>query len=361
MADAEEVAKLLAYEFLREGRYSAAHGPVEVRSLAQAVAVADADEVIEEARESFGGIVVQSVGYEVGKDNPSVHIYLMNGSQKLIKSLPKSVDGVPIKGHRMGPVTVRPDAASSSTNHGYLFERNNRIACGSSCAPTSESSTGTLGALVRRNGSQNIYLLSNNHVLAGCNHVPSGQPVLSPSSSDGRPTMRAPGEVGRHELIHELRSGDPNFVNPCDSDLALARATNPALLTSWQGDVADGYDTPTNTSTPLSGMAVKKFGRTTGLTRGFVEALVPTPIPIGYNSKNFKGVVWFQDVWTVHSTTDAFALPGDSGSLVVTEDGSAAVGLVFAASRNGDYAWIIPMPSIVNSFGGLALVGGHGI
>jgi hypothetical protein len=35
MATAEEVANRLAYEFLRNGNYSAAAGPVEVPSLAQ--------------------------------------------------------------------------------------------------------------------------------------------------------------------------------------------------------------------------------------------------------------------------------------------------------------------------------------
>ena len=122
----------------------------------------------------------------------------------------------------MGPIVVRPDAAASATNHGLLFERGGRICCGSSCAPTSENCSGTLGALVKTTQSPHIHLLSNNHVFAGCNHVPRGQPILAPSSADGRPTMRAPTRFAAHDLIHELRSGDPNFVNPCDADLALA-------------------------------------------------------------------------------------------------------------------------------------------
>jgi hypothetical protein len=172
--------------------------------------------------------------------------------------------------------------------------------------------------------------------------------------------MRAPAEIGRHELIHELRSGDPNFVNPCDTDLALARATDGNIISSWQGG-SDGYDTPNKISVPLSMMSVKKFGRTTGLTVGEVEANVTSPMPVGYTSKHFKGTVWFKDIWTVRGTRGAFALPGDSGSLVVTEDGKTAVGLVFAANGNGEYAWIIPMPCVVGSFGGLQLVTDHGL
>ena len=253
MSDAERVANLLAYEFLRDGKYSAAHGPVDVRSLVQASAAADVTK--DEAQESFGNIAVQSVGFEVGIANPKVHIYLTHGSARLIKSLPNEVAGVIVRAHRMGAITVRPEAAASATNHGNLFERNGRICCGSSCAPTSENCSGTLGALVRKTNSKELLLLSNNHVFAGCNHVPSDQPILSPSNGDGRPTLRAPGEIGRHELIHELRSGNPNFVNPCDADLALARATHPEIISSWQGDDVGGYDTPQAASAPLSMMA----------------------------------------------------------------------------------------------------------
>jgi hypothetical protein len=108
-------------------------------------------------------------------------------------------------------------------------------------------------------------------------------------------------------------------------------------------------------------MNVKKFGRTTGITIGQIEAKVASPMPVEYNSKHFKGLVWFENVWTVRGTKGPFALPGDSGSLVVTDDGQEAVGLVFASSRNGEYAWIIPMPCVVGMFGGLRLVNGHGV
>ena len=261
----------------------------------------------------------------------------------------------------MGMVTVRPDAAASATNHGHLFERNARIACGSSCAPTSENCSGTLGALVRRTGSRQIYLLSNNHVFSGCNHVPKDQPILAPSNADGSPTMRAPGEIGRHDLIHELRSGSPNFISPCEADLALARATNEEIITSWQGDDANGYDTPAAIASPASQMRVKKFGRTTGLTSGLVEARITAPTPVNYNARHFKGVVWFSNVWTVLGIGGPFALQGDSGSLVVAEDGTKAVGLVFAASNSGDYGWIVPMPTVAASFDGLQFVSGYGV
>jgi hypothetical protein len=213
----------------------------------------------------------------------------------------------------------------------------------------------------KRSGSQ-IYLLSNNHVFAGCNHVPRGQPILAPSSNDGRAGLRAPGEIGQHADIHELRSGNPNFVNPCEADLALATATQLDIISSWQGDTKNGYDTPSGFVKPSTGMKVKKFGRTTGITSGLVEARVSTPMPVTYTAKHFKGTVWFKDVWSVATAASSpFALPGDSGSLVVTEDAQQAVGVLFAANRTGEYGWIIPMPCVAASFGGLALVSQYGV
>jgi hypothetical protein len=366
MPTAQEVANFLAYEFLRNGNYTASVGPVDVPDLAGAAAAAaeDEDVAVEYTRraEPFGGLAIQSVGFEAGVRDAKVHIYLTRGSSRLIKSLPGDIDGVPVRAHKMGPITVRPEAASTATNRGHLFERKNRVCCGSSCAPTSENCTGTLGAIVQKGQARQLYLLSNNHVFAGCNHVPQNQPILAPSSNDGNPTVRAPGEIGRHHEIHELRSGNPVFVNPCDADLALARATEPNEISSWQGDDVDGYDTPSRAANLVSVMAVKKFGRTTGLTTGEIEAKVTTPMPVTYTSKHFKGTVWFKDVWTVRSSGGSpFALPGDSGSLVVTEDATRAVGLVFAASRNGDYAWIIPIACVAGAFGGLHLVSGHGV
>jgi hypothetical protein len=364
MPTAEEVASMLTYEFLKRGNYAASAGPVQMPELAE-VAPASARQESEEfltATEAFGGLAVQSVGCEEGVDDPKVYIYLTRGSVRLIKSLPPEIDRVPIVAQKMGPVAVKPETAGTTTNRAYFFERNGRVCCGSSCAPTSENCSGTLGALVQKEGTQQIYLLSNNHVFGGCNHVPQNQPILSPSSNDSRPDTRAPTEIGRHAEIHELRSGDPSFVNACEADLALARATNPMGLSSWQGDAGNGYDTPTRSLSPVSRMPVKKVGRTTGLTHGIIQSRIPAPAPLPYTARHFKGVVWFSNVWIVRSVDGTeFAIAGDSGSLVVAEDNSFAVGVLFAASRSGEYGWIMPMPCVLGAFGGLRLVGKHGV
>lgn len=363
MANADEIASQLAYEFLRTGRYGASTGPVEMPQLA-VVAAGVEDEAVTgyaERVEGFSGLAVQSVGFEQGPREPAVHIYLTRGAAKQMKALPQEIDSVPIKVHRMGPITVRPEAMATSTNRGNIFEHHDRICCGSSCGPTSERSAGTIGAIVKIAGGNDLFLLSNNHVLSGCNHVPHNQPILAPANMDGRPDATAPHEIGRHHMLHELRSGDPHFVAPGGIDLALARVTNPARISSWQGDNHSGYDTPSAIAEPISLQRVKKVGRTTGLTFGEVEARINTPTPIEYKAKHFKGTVWFRDVWTVRAVSQYFALPGDSGSLVVSEDGQIALGILFAGNPSGDYGWIIPMPAAVAVFGGLVLVDGHGV
>jgi len=152
MGDAEGLATRLAYDFLRSGQYSASVGPVELAPPAFAATVnAGVDQFggFDDARSQFSGLSVQSVGFEEGPEEPKVHIYVTKGSSRYLKSLPQDIDGVPVQVHKMGPVTVRPDTAGSSTNRGNIFERNNRICCGSSCGPTSEQCAGTIGALVR--------------------------------------------------------------------------------------------------------------------------------------------------------------------------------------------------------------------
>jgi hypothetical protein len=83
MPTAEQVATFLAYEFLKEGRYSASVGPIEVPTLAEVVAAASEDEEVVMAyaqrAEPFGGLAVQAVGFEDGVRDAKVHIYLTRG------------------------------------------------------------------------------------------------------------------------------------------------------------------------------------------------------------------------------------------------------------------------------------------
>ena len=185
-------------------------------------------------------------------------------------------------------------------------------------------------------------------------------PIMSPSGNDGR-QGNPPQQVATHAEIIEPRSGIPGLVIPCQEDLAIALVPDESLISSWQGDVTNGYDTPVTTANPAPGMKVKKFGRTTALTHGKIESAV-TRTAVKYESEHFNATVWFRGAWVVRPVgIDPFGVGGNSGSLIVTEDGSATVGMLFAANVKGNYALIVPVERILAAFGGLELVGSHGV
>lgn len=359
---ARAVAQRLAARLLEAGNFVFA-APMSRSALTDVLPAAGHPGAMERRFDELGfaGLAVQSVGYEDGVDEPKVHVYVTKGPRKREAEIPSADRGVIVQINRIGKVVVRPEAASGATHRGNLYQRNGRIACGSSCAPSTEPYAGTLGALVRKKGNPTIYALSNNHVLAAANHVPVGMPILAPATMDARPGLIAPAEICRHEEICELRSGAPALVQPQREDLAIGRVHDPAKVTSWQGDDADGYDTPRGVEAPASGMRVKKFGRTTGLTLGTIESR-SLPFALPYNCRYFSATVWFEDVWTIRADAgEPFALPGDSGSLVVKEDGSSAIGVLFAVASLGQYGFLIPMEHASTCFGGLTLVHDHGI
>jgi hypothetical protein len=367
--NAKTAAERLTNVLLASGAFHAAGGPVTGVAFGSAASAYDPDQFV-----GFSGLAVESVGFaEFSVDDDTlqsseggtaisegVHVYVARGSKRALQALPKEVYGVACTYHNVGNVVVRPKQSSRTTNRGNLYQRKNRVACGSSCAPSGLMISGTLGALCRKNSGKSLFALSNNHVFADCNHVPVGQPILSPSAADAYPGGRSPGEVCRHSEIVELRSGNPEVVEPLREDVAIAEVVDADVVSSWQGDDANGYDTPSSIASPQSQMRVKKFGRTTGFTTGTIESR-QVRLCIPYESEKFRAHVWFKDVWTVRTGDGTpFALPGDSGSLVVTEDGRLAVGLVFAVGSR-DVTFIIPMDGVVKRFGGLSLVSKHGL
>ncbi len=355
---AKLVAQLLMKRFLAQGNLSVVPQRIGSPDDAMQFAASRQKKEIWDETAPFTGLAVQAVGIEEGKDNPGVVVYVVKGSTRDLKRFPKTIDGVPVQLLKIGLVSLRPDQAGKATREPNAFLHDDRIACGSSCA-SGGGDAGTFGALVKRHGDENLYMLSNNHVLAGCNHIPPGMPIMAPASDDARPNAPHPRSIGELGLTLPLQSGDPRHVDPCEHDLALGRILDLDGVTSWQGD-DEGYDTPKEIVDPKAGMAVKKTGRTTGVTTGLVHTLVFDPIPIPCNAKAFKGNVWFQNVWYVRADDGHFALPGDSGSLVVTADGKAAVGVLFSSSSSGTLGLMIPIRHVLKQLKA-ELVSGHGV
>jgi hypothetical protein len=106
----------------------------------------------------------------------------------------------------------------------------------------------------------------------------------------------------------------------------------------------DGYGTPSKTPYPvmIPNLAVKKYGRTTGLTKGVISAVNVT-INVGYagGTAQFTGQVYI--------ATPNFNGPGDSGSLIVSDAGNQPVALLFAGTSTATFA--TPIAPILSRFG----------
>ena len=209
---------------------------------------------------------------------------------------------------------------------------------------------GTLGVVVRDRTSGERLILSNNHVLANSNDSNPGDPILQPGPTDGGTTTSdviahlerfipiqfsvEPGncsiagsfaEIGnaiagllgsKHRVL-TIRA-NPQAANLVDC--AVARPVNGA-------DVLDEIveiGTVSGVLDAALGMAVRKSGRTTGLTTGEITVIDAT-VNVSYGPGR-----------TAQFDNQIVAGPmsqgGDSGSLVVAGDALKAVGLLYAGS-----------------------------
>lgn len=250
------------------------------------------------------------------------------------------------------PPTVEPQSSASGGSR--FWTPGGRFACGSSVTAAPIPSAGTLGALVRL-ADGHLYGLTNNHVTGGCNHTEVGMYVLCPSAIDAVVGRPPPTAIGAHHSLTVIQSGDPGQLRKQRLDAAIFRIPDESVVTSWQGDME--YDTPTATTRPVAHMRVRKVGRTTGLTHGRINGEVKTPLVIPYKAQRLQAEVHFEGLWTVvGSHGDEFSTCGDSGSLVVTEDGKYAVGLVLGGQQGATY--IMPIADVLAHFDAI-LVGAH--
>ena len=206
---------------------------------------------------------------------------------------------------------------------------------------------GTIGCRVTKGS--NVYALSNNHVYANENEASEGDIVLQPGHIDGGGEYPerddAIGTLFDYEKIYFLTGRESEPTNTADAAIALSSTENLDNATP-----SDGYGTPKSTTTTARiNQKVKKYGRSTGLTKGQVYALNAT-VDVGYDS----GVARF--VGQIVITPGGFSAPGDSGSLVVVDgkgrdkaDDRKPVGLLFAGSDL--YTVANPIDAVLGAFG----------
>jgi len=204
---------------------------------------------------------------------------------------------------------------------------------------------GTFGAVViddssgKNRGKELI--LSNNHVMAEINSKPPGSLIIQPgleNSSKGKIARLL--RYVRLKIDPEVSLADAAVALPLDPDMIcndpLDQVPRPspecrAVGLLWGGSEGVTWLNPIqtvlgllNVSFPLAGsvseayvgMGIQKTGAASDRTTGEVVS-VNTTVKIFYDT---FGIVLFQDqigVASLDTPDDSFAIPGDSGSLVV--------------------------------------------
>jgi len=226
------------------------------------------------------------------------------------KHLPVSLDGVPVVVEEVGPI------------HALAFTgKYSQVRPGDSTGNINECAAGTIGAVVNKAGQH--YFLSNNHVYARQNQAQPGEDIVQPGRFDSIPqcNVKYPSVVADLSQFKRINFGF-FFNNRIDAALAQIR---PGV--NFSCATACGY-TPGSTTTATLNMPVKKCGRTTELTHGTVTGVnVTVFVSYGSNLALFTGQI------QVGNTSSNFSGAGDSGSLIVTDDGhNSPVALLFAGS-----------------------------
>lgn len=195
---------------------------------------------------------------------------------------------------------------------------------------------GTIGCLVRHE--RQLFILSNNHVLANVNAGKPGDPILQPGPYDGGHVPRDVIAV-LSKFIPVKFGGAPNQV-----DCAIAR-TKPSLVSPK--NISYGTINPNPAPCRLN-LMVKKAGRTTQFTRGRITDCNAT-VRVGYGT---AGVAIFQNqiiIQCILPPPAQFSAGGDSGSLIVTDVGNRPVGLLFAGSSTHTIA--NPISAVLSALG----------
>ena len=229
-----------------------------------------------------------------------------------------------------------PLGISGGNSHSLIKDKKGRlIGCFS----------GTLGSMVQ-DSSNTQYILSNNHVLADQNKARNGQSIVQPGLADVQ-CLRAPSnEVATFSRAIKLKFGSGKNVggkNFVDAAIAAIQPGEVSPQILFIGDIAGSVD-----DAPVIGMAVQKMGRTTCLTAGVIAQLDANFV-VNYSDTKKPKLAKFVNQIVVTGTNKQFGGPGDSGSLIVTDDNCPqAVALLFAGSADGLLTFANPISEVLS-------------
>jgi hypothetical protein len=274
--------------------------------------------------------------------------------------LPASLDGVPCDVIEAAPAFIMPARVAARRAVKQRAARRPRVtAAATSCTddrmkrqrpfPAGVSvahrdvTAGTLGYFCRStragDSPEDVFILSNNHVLADVNNGVVGDRVLQQAPADGGTMQEHVANL--HRFVRIRLGGDVG--NRVDAAIARLLENVPHTVTMC------GIGRITGTTTAVEGMRVRKHGRTTGLTEGLVDDESIDAV-VGMDHNDPSVVALFQNQLRLERVAPfpSFGRGGDSGSLVVTGDGARAVGLYFAGPPSGVYGLANPIGDVLS-------------
>jgi hypothetical protein len=307
------------------------------------------------------GIVGTATGLD---DNGEPVVLVFAKSEKDKEGIPATLDGVPVKidvtgefhafykdaepratkvpsgGSQISHTAIQTPPIKLGTSGGWSYDLANGYCCG-----------GTLGALVTDGTNQ--YILSNYHVfqadiIAGGNSriATAGDPVIQPGLIDANcratnakavATLSAlsfPASLPNSNVDASIAAVVPGMVSPAGEILEIGKISKATVAAALR-------------------QAVKKSGRTTGLTRSTISGLNAT-ISVTYDNECGGGTA-FTKTYTgqivISNSRSKFLNSGDSGSLLVEDvtTNPRAIGLLFAGSSTQAIA--NPIDSVLQHFG----------
>jgi hypothetical protein len=265
--------------------------------------------------------------------------------------IPSDVDGIPIDVVEapppllligpLGPGASRPAASDACTSE--RTRRQRPVVAGISAAHYRVRGVGTIAyfcrSLRRGDDREKVYVLSD-HVFGNVNAGLPGDPIYQPGPGDN-------GNVTDHfaDLQRAIRidlEGGPNNVDAAIAELLPG--------TSYRPEVC-GIGQIAGTTCATGGMIVRKHGRTTGYTEGTVAAEPSHDAVVSLDLSDPTVIAFFVDLVLVEPRPryPALALPGDSGSMIVTMDDPKAIGIYFAGSPTGSYGLATPIDQVLTS------------
>jgi hypothetical protein len=299
------------------------------------------------------GIVGMGIGYKITKDESTdelgvtvlVEQKVPVSALKYDDVLPVYLGTIPVDVIQVGHLRIRPpDLAVKSRTDKW------RPAPGGVSIGHYQITAGTLGTVVKEKATNLDMILSNNHVLANSNNGKIKDNIFQPGPYDGGSPKDLIGQLHRFVEIDfgQMDNGDCSYaelyvrvgnllaklfkskhivktlkINPQAInyvDAAIALPLDPSVLDDKIIDIGIVNDS----KEASLGMPVRKSGRTTQTTTGFVN-LIKVVATVDYGEGNSAT---FQN----QTLTGPMSQGGDSGSLLVSADDNKAVGLLFAGS-----------------------------